>query len=215
MRTALVFAGGDPPPPSSLDGLLPAEVVIAADSGLRHALALGSSVDVVVGDLDSADPADVERAAAAGSVVERHPVAKDATDLELALDTARARGVERIVVIGGHGGRLDHFLANALLLAAPALVHLGGEARLGDSTVFVVRDHLELVGAVGDLCSLLPVGGVARGVTTDGLRFPLHAEALEPGTTRGVSNELVTAHAHVSLTSGVLLAILPRSRKAA
>jgi thiamine pyrophosphokinase len=215
MRTALVFAGGDRPPPSSLDGLLPADVIIAADSGLGHALALGCRVDLVVGDLDSADPADLERAAAAGSVIERHPVAKDTTDLALALDAARARGVDRIVVIGGHGGRLDHFLANALALTAPALEGIHVEARMGDAVVLVVRDRVEILGAAGDLCSLLPIGGVARRVTTEGLRFPLRAEDLEPGSTRGVSNEFVTSRAQVSLTDGVLLAILPQTGKVA
>ncbi len=90
MRTALVFAGGERPPPSAVDGLLAADVVIAADSGLGHALALGCAVDLVVGDLDSVDPDDARRARRpAGAVVEQHPADKDATDLELALDAAR------------------------------------------------------------------------------------------------------------------------------
>ena len=50
--------------------------------------------------------------------MQRHPVAKDATDLELALDAALAMGPADVTVVGGHGGRLDHFLGNALLLAA-------------------------------------------------------------------------------------------------
>jgi thiamine pyrophosphokinase len=215
MGTVLVFAGGDRPPSTALDGLLPADVVIAADSGLGHALALGCHVDLVVGDLDSAAPSDLERAAAAGSVIERHPVAKDATDLELALEAARAHGADHVVVIGGHGGRLDHFLANALVLTSPALAGMRVEARVGDADLVVVRDHAELQGRIGDLCSLLPVGGPARGVLTEGLRFPLHSEDLHPGSTRGVSNELVTTRAHVSLTHGVLLAVLPHTRKAA
>ena len=89
---AFVFAGGDPPAPSVLDDLPEATVVIAADSGLHHAIALGCTVDVVVGDLDSADPAVVADVEARGAVIERHPVAKDATDLELALLAARDRG---------------------------------------------------------------------------------------------------------------------------
>jgi thiamine pyrophosphokinase len=210
-----VFAGGDRPPSTALDGLPPADVVIAADSGLGHALALGCHVDLVVGDLDSAAPSDLERAVAAGSVIERHPVAKDATDLELALEAARTHGSDHVVVIGGHGGRLDHFLANALVLTSPAFTGLRVEARVGDARLLVVRDHTELHGRIGDLCSLLPIGGVARGVVTEGLRFPLRSEDLEPGSTRGVSNEFVTTAAQVSLTGGVLLAILPNTGKAA
>ena len=149
-------------------------------------------------------------------MIERHPVAKDATDLELALDAARARGVERIVVIGGHGGRLDHFLANALVLTAPALEHVRVEARIGDATVVVVRDRVELLGAVGDLCSLLPIGGVARGVTTEGLRFPLRVG--RPRARLDARRQQRVPHdprARVARPSGVLLAVLPLPGKAA
>src|SRR5262249_11223939 len=54
-------------------------------------------------------------AVAAGAVVERHPTAKDATDLELALLAARDRGAAEIVVVGGHGGGLDPLPAHLLL----------------------------------------------------------------------------------------------------
>ncbi len=213
-NVALVFTGGDPPPPNALRSLPPADVVIAADSGLDHAMALGFPVDLVVGDLDSADPAAIDAAVAAGAAVEHHPEVKDATDLELALLAARDRGCTHVIVVGGHGGRLDHFLANALLLASPTLADLRVEARLGDARVFVVRRDHELHGEAGDLCTLLPLGGPAIGVRTEGLRFPLHGETLGPGSTRGVSNELLSSVARVSLVDGVLLAILPDPGKA-
>src|SRR5436189_171657 len=142
--------------------------------------ALGIAVDVVVGDLDSVDLQVLDAARHAGAVVERHPAAKDATDLELALLAARERGVAEILVVGGHGGRLDHFLANALLLAAPAFSSLHVEARVGPADVVVVRDHAVLHGRVGDLCSLLALGGPALGVRTEGLRFALAGDDLLP-----------------------------------
>src|SRR5262245_11233616 len=103
----VVIAGGDPVSSAELPDLPAGTRVIAADSGVEHALALGLAVDLVVGDFDSASPESVERAAAAGAVIERHPVAKDATDLELALDAAARTGARHIHVLGGHGGRLD------------------------------------------------------------------------------------------------------------
>jgi thiamine pyrophosphokinase len=213
VSTALVFAGGDPPATTALRDLPEVDVVIAADSGLAHARALGLAVDVVVGDLDSVTREDLDAAVAAGAAVERHPTAKDATDLELALLAARDRGAREIVVIGGHGGRLDHFLANLLLLGAPDLSGVHVSARVGDSTVTVVRDRAELAGVPGALCSLLPVGGPAEGVRTERLRFPLDRETLFPGSTRGVSNEFLTTTATVTLERGVLLAAVPRSGK--
>jgi thiamine pyrophosphokinase len=205
--SALVFAGGDPPDLADL--LTGVELVVAADSGLEHALALGVDVDLVVGDLDSVDRAALDRAVAAGANVEAHPAEKDATDLELALDAAVARGATTVRVLGAHGGRFDHFLANVLLLTSPRFATVRIDARLGDAHVAVVRDRADLSGAPGALCSLLPVGGPAVGVTTHDLRYPLRRETLEPGSTRGVSNEFLAAEAAVSLEAGVLLAIIP------
>jgi thiamine pyrophosphokinase len=207
--TALVFAGGDPPSPEA--GLPTADLVIAADSGLEHAQALGVAVDLVIGDLDSVAPGALDEAIAAGVAVERHPTAKDASDLELALDAALDRGVTAVHVLGIGGGRFDHFLANVLLLASPRYRSARVDARIGDAEVTVVRERVELVGAPGRLCSLLPLGGPAEGVVTEGLRYPLHRELLPPGTTRGVSNEFLDHLAAVSLDAGVLVAVVPTS----
>src|SRR5688572_27553768 len=84
----VVITGGDRVERDHLPTLPEGTRVVAADSGVDHALALGLDVDLVVGDFDSASPQALERAAAEGATVERHPAAKDATDLELALDAA-------------------------------------------------------------------------------------------------------------------------------
>jgi thiamine pyrophosphokinase len=209
--TAYVFAGGDAPGAGALVDLGDQVLVIAADSGLAHAHAAGVRVDVVVGDLDSVDPDQLDAAAAAGTTIERHPTDKDATDLELALETARRHGARRVVVVGAEGGRVDHFLANVLLLASPAFADLEVEARLGRGTTTVVRPGpgRELRGAAGELVTLLAVGGAAHGVHTEGLRWRLSGDTLAPGSSRGVSNQLVAEVARVRLAEGVLLAVQP------
>ena len=207
----LVVTGGDAIPPAALDRLPPASCVIGVDSGVAHAVALGLHVDLAIGDFDSLDAGVLDDVEAGGTLVERHPVAKDATDLELGLEAAAAHGATRVVALGGHGGRLDHLLANALLLAAPRFADLAVEARMGPAVVTVARPTTPATvsGAPGATVSLLPVGGVARGVTTTGLAYPLDAEDLAPGTTRGVSNELTGTCATVSLVEGALLVVRP------
>ena len=184
--------------------------VIAADGGLERAGELGLEVDVVVGDLDSVSSAALARAETAGTRIVRHPVAKDATDLELALDEAAALGARRVLVIASAGGRLDHLAALLLLLGAERYAALELDALVGDAVVAVVRGERILRGDPGDLVTLLPLGGVARGVTTSGLEYPLAGETLSSGTTRGVSNVFTSAEARVTLAEGILLAIRPR-----
>jgi thiamine pyrophosphokinase len=183
--------------------------VIAADGGLERAGELGLEVGVVVGDLDSVSAAALARAEATGTRIVRHPVAKDATDLELALDEAAALGARSVLVIGSAGGRLDHLAASLLLLGAERYEALELDALVGDAVVHVVRGERTLRGSPGDLVTLLPLGGAAEGVTTSGLEYPLAAETLSSGTTRGVSNVFLGEEARVTVASGVVLAICP------
>jgi thiamine pyrophosphokinase len=203
---AVVVASGEGPELT----LPPAETVVAADGGLLRARALGLGVDVVVGDLDSATPEALAAAEAEGARIVRHPQAKDATDLELALDEVVALGARRVLVVASAGGRLDHLLGSVLLLAEERYAGLELDAHVGDALVHVVRGERTLRGAPGELLTLVPLGGAADGVTTDGLEYPLRGETLAPGTTRGVSNVFLETEAHVTLERGVLLAIRPQ-----
>ena len=186
-----------------------ARSVVAADGGLQRAHELGLAVDVVVGDLDSVTPDALAAAEAAGVRVVRHPPAKDATDLELALDESVALGARRVLLVASSVGRLDHLLGSLLLLGSARYAALELDALVGDALVHVVRRERTLSGAPGELVSLLAVGSPALGVVTDGLEYPLRSETLEPGSSRGLSNVFTGAEARIGLADGVLLAIRP------
>ncbi len=206
--TAVVFTGGDPVP-HDLRLMLPDDAFfIAADSGLRTAFDLEIDVDLVIGDLDSADPTDVATAIEAGAEVERHPADKDATDLELALEAALTRGLSPVIVVGGAGwDRFDHLLANALLLASPRFAPLRPRWWVKGAHVTIVHDRSVLQGVPGDKVTLLAAGGPVKGVNTRNLRWPLVNETLSPGSTRGVSNEMTSHAATITVDEGVLIAI--------
>ncbi|MDX1468551.1 MAG: thiamine diphosphokinase [Acidimicrobiia bacterium] len=206
METIVIFAGGDQPSPDLLEELPQADSILAADGGYDIAVAFGFKVDVLVGDLDSiaADliPRDV--------MVERHPVDKDATDLELALELAARESPDRVVVAGGGGGRLDHELAVAALLCSP---RWGSIAEIdwlsGRGRAHVVTSHRRIHGDVKAKVSLLAFGGPATGVETKGFKWDLKGETIHPGSTRGVSNELVSPVGDIRIGQGCLLAIFP------
>lgn len=214
-----VFAGGEEQEslPKGLGGEREADLVIAADGGLRWAQKLGVQADVVVGDMDSADGAALAEVEAGGAEIVRHDPDKDATDLELALRLACERGASSITLIGGHGGRLDHFLGNIALLASlPKGVQ--AQALMGDAEIAVLHgtgaagtrnksSSRVFDGEPGRQVSLIPWGADASGVSTTALRWPLAGETLPLGTSRGISNEMTGTQAEIALESGTLLVI--------
>jgi len=207
--TVLVLCGGGLPNPMLV--VPPADVVVAADSGADQAAALGLRVDVLVGDLDSIGPATLATLREEGTEVQQHPPDKDATDVELALAAAVDMAPARIVMIGGHGGRLDHALATMGALSAVATPGRAVEAWMGPALVQVTADDVSISGRPGELVSLVPIGGPVQGVTTAGLRWPLVLATLAAGSTRGVSNELVDDRARVMVGAGALAVVRPHA----
>jgi len=203
MVTVVVLSGG-PDAPGVVE--IPAgATVIAADGGAELARMLGVTVDLLVGDLDSVS---AETLAEIGRV-ERYPVEKDATDLELALHAALRFEPERVLVVGGAGGRLDQLFSGLVLLAAEAYAGVQLDGQFGAAAVHVVRGERTFDGEPGELVSLFAVHGPAIGVVTDGLMYPLCGERLEPGSSRGVSNLFVAPRARIVVERGVLLAVRP------
>ena len=207
VRTAFIFCGGGP-------ARLPIDVpddalVIAADVGLAEANRLGVAVDVLVGDLDSVDPVDLEAFEGAGGEVRRHPEDKDATDLDLAITDAIVAGAGRIVVVGGDHGRLDHRSRTPCCWRRHVTPRSRSTRSSAASRLHVVRGRRELVGAPGELISLLALGGPAHGVRTEGLRWPLDGAVLEPGSSLGVSNRFDSVRAVIEVADGVVLAVRP------
>ncbi len=205
-HAVVVIAGGDVPVGAPLAA---GATVIAVDSGVDHARRLGLQVDLAIGDFDSVSDAGLEWAQESGAEIRRHPATKDATDLELALDAALELEPAHVLVLGAGGGRLDHLLANLLLLGAARFASLPIDAYLDGARVGVVRGERAISGEPGDLVTLLPLHGATRGVTTTGLAYALADATIDAGSTVGVSNVFTEREARVAVGSGVLLAIQP------
>jgi thiamine pyrophosphokinase len=177
--------------------------VVAADNGATTALAFGLRPDVVIGDFDSLEPGSL--AALDGVPIETYPRDKDATDGQLAIERALRMQPNELWLLGFLGGpRLDQELANVLLLASVAtpavLLDERNECRLvRPGPGYTWRPE------AGEVISLVPLSSEVLGITTTGLRWPLHDEALRLGDTRGVSNEPVSDEVHLSIEAGLLI----------
>jgi thiamine pyrophosphokinase len=208
MPRILIFANGQLPDIERARPLVkPDDYIICADGGARHALALGLTPDVVIGDLDSITDGEIRQVEKAHVKLIKYSHDKDETDLELAMRYALDQKPTSIVVLAALGYRLDHTLGNFALLSDQALAALDVRFDDGIDEAFFCRDRSEVHGRAGDLVSLIPWGSPVEGVRTDGLKWPLRDEALQPEKTRGISNEMTAGAAEVRIAAGLLLVI--------
>ncbi len=205
-KRIIIFANGDLPDLEKARALLHEDdLIIAADGGTRHALALGLTPNVIVGDLDSL-PANFEISKFENEVI-LYPRDKNETDLELAIQHALTLNPEQVIILAALGGRLDQTLGNIALISnlRPSTfdIHLDD----GIEEIFFCHDTCEINGTPNDLVSLIPWQGEVAGIVTTGLKWPLQNETLYPNKTRGISNEMVGEAATVQIKSGLLLIV--------
>lgn len=216
MVQAVVVIGGGALSTRAIDAIRPDAVVIAADSGLDHAVAAGLRPAVLVGDLDSISASGRMWAYARGVEIHEHPMDKDATDTEIAIARAlEVPGIRHLFVVGGvdESGerRLDHQLATILALGHPSLAELASvRAVLGEAGFSMLHPGRRSVLDVepGQTFSLLALHGPCNGVTLTGARWPLDNASFAGTEARGVSNE-ASDHTEVLVTSGVLTVVIP------
>lgn len=208
MQRAVIFINGVLPDPALVRGLLkPDDYIIAVDGGTHHILELGLSPSIIIGDLDSLS--DGEKKIVEGRKIRTliFSADKDETDLELAMNFAVESGYQNVLLVGALGRRLDQTLGNLSLLTNPSLSKVNLRMDDGLEEVIYIDKKGTIQGMAGDLVSLVPWGGDVTGITTRGLRWALKSETLFSHKTRGISNQLLSEDASVTINSGHLLVI--------
>ncbi|MDA8227200.1 MAG: thiamine diphosphokinase, partial [Desulfitobacterium hafniense] len=190
--------------------------LVCADGGGNSALTSGRLPDVLIGDLDSIDPGNLESCLSAGVKVMRFPREKDETDLELALAFAVEHlkdscseedvGKREIWLYGATGGRIDHLLGNISLMIGYA--QRGWRIRLIDPvhTIWIISGMETVAGAKDQEISLLALSEKAV-VSLEGFYYPLVEETLYQNIPRGISNVFLGNAGTVTVHEGLVLAV--------
>ncbi len=179
-----------------------AEIVIAADSGYDTAVGMGVKPDIVIGDMDSITNKNNLKEYSEGNVLE-FSKDKDETDTELGIQYLKAHQFNEIVIIGGGGGRMDHFLAILLLFDrefSPDIwyTHNTRFKKIAGSCIVHSRK--------GQLVSFFPTGsGVCR-MKSKGLKWPLNGLEWSRGD-MGISNITTEDPFLVEMLEGRLIMI--------
>lgn len=173
------------------------DFVICADGGYNHALKMGITPDVLLGDFDSARGFENVR-----DRIE-YPVRKDFTDGELAVMYAVEHGYNDVALIAMTGDRLDHTLADILLLDKCK----NGVIIDDNNEVYLLKEKLEINGRKGQTLSIIPINGDAYGITTKGLEYPLCSETLYFASSRGISNVMINSKCEITIKKGIAVVV--------
>lgn len=199
----LIVANGAPPSAKLFTKRYKqADYVIAADGGL--AVFGDAAPNLIVGDMDSAGKASLEKYRRMGSELLVAPVEKNETDSMLALDEAIRRGAKRITMLGATGMRLDHTLSNLAMLKRAMQKGVALTIEDDEQVITIGRGEFDITGKKGQTVSILPMNASAH-VTATGLYYPLENLLLANNKARGVSNVFLGGSAHISTKQPVIL----------
>lgn len=190
-----------------------ADYVICADGGARHLINMKIIPDVIIGDLDSINQVDREFFLEEKVKFHKFPTNKDATDTELAVDFALSHSPSEVILLGAIGSRMDHSIANASLLKKILDAGVKGRIINENNEIFILNtmvNELAIKGNKGDFLSLIPMCDKVRGITLDGLKYPLRDAEISFGSSLGISNEFEGNEAKVEIKEGLLLVIKAR-----
>lgn len=186
------------------------DYVICADGGVNYLMKINSLPHIVLGDLDSANEEGLEFIKRYSIPIEKYSSEKDETDTELAINHLLERDIKDITLMGVTGSRIDHSLANVLLLRQ--IHNKGANAKIinENNTVYYVRDFLELGKKENHYISIIPLTMEGITVSLEGFLYPLNKKYIQFSSTLGISNEILEDKGFIYIHEGEALVIESR-----
>ncbi|WP_147802361.1 thiamine diphosphokinase [Alkalicoccus halolimnae] len=208
----IVYAGGPDfliPHPSELIKKYGMEIRwIGVDRGAYALMKENIGMEKALGDFDSVNDEELVELHRYSDNIEHYPADKNETDLELALKYANESEPEKIIIVGGTGGRMDHFLMAVHLMeksSAPVWI----EDHSNRIRVLHQGEHL-FENADFPYVSFLPCTEKVKKLSLKGFKYNLSNETLYKSSSLCISNEWNGGQASVSFSEGGLLMIETR-----
>jgi len=203
MKKGVLFTGGEGPCKKYVDTCVgTADIIAAADSGMDLAYSLGIIPDYLIGDMDSLINHSLIRKLPEERVFTAD-TEKDETDTELGLDLLFSKKCDEITIIGGGGGRIDHFLGILSLFHREAHPH---KWLMRDYMIHCISRKTRIYGRIGCKVSFFPVGRTEATMTSQGLKWNLNSLIWEIGDA-GISNVIAESPCVVVPKTGRLILV--------
>ena len=195
-------------PIRSLTDISAYDLIVCADSAYLAAKKENIIPHLVIGDFDHGTGVRPDENEKNTVTV---PCEKDDTDTMLCLKYALGQGAEDVTILGGIGGRLDHTFANLQTLAYAEKNGAHACLLAENDEAFLLSGSIRLPRRAQDwYLSVFAYDGVCRGVTEKGTKYEVENATLDTNFPLGVSNEIVSDHAEISVKEGRLLVILSK-----
>lgn len=174
--------------------------LIAADGAAESLFRVGIVPEFVVGDLDSIDPEVLTLLRESSEIVFEPD--QETNDFEKALRFAQTMLWNRCLIVGIHGGDLEHSLNNwSVLTRFGRTMNLVALDR--DRFGIPIYDSFAYSSTMDELLSIIPQPHAC--ITTSGLLWPLTAEVLEHGTREGARNRSSAERVEIIIHQGSIL----------
>lgn len=174
-----------------------------ADGGYNHCKTLNISPLEVWGDLDSINNDDIKNLKDNKIPVIQFNKDKDFTDGELIIESIYKKNYEKIIIIGGLGGRLSHTLTNlSFIIKYQNTIFLTEKEE-----VFFVNKKHTLTNLKGITVSFIPFSSDVEFLTLEGFKYPLLNHKLILGSSICMSNIVSDNLALITYSKGYLIGI--------
>lgn len=208
--TGVLICGGMISNYLACKGILPEKdvIIICADGGARHIQQLQLIPDLIMGDMDSIEPTlliEMKKTIK----IEVFAPEKDLTDSELVALKAVEMGCTSLIFLAAWGSRMDHTLANIMLMER--LAFDGRDCVMTDGVNFIYSVSKKITldrKNASAMVSLLPSTPIVKGVSTRGLQYSIKQKDMRRGENIGVSNYIIDENAEISIEEGILLVVL-------
>lgn len=201
----LIVTGGDPPEYELLHSYFKLSSFVIGVDGTADLFCQTKLIpDVLIGDFDTASPAYVSVLEKSGVKIIRLKPEKDETDTEAAVNYAISMGAEEIIILGALGKRIDHTIANIMMLVRADMS--GAKCRIIDKSteLIVTNKNMQIDGFPGLTVSIMPLTSEVT-VNAVGLKYPLKGLKLGWGSSRGISNIMLGNMAELEIIGGYAL----------
>ncbi|MFP4367956.1 MAG: thiamine diphosphokinase [Candidatus Kapaibacterium sp.] len=171
--------------------------ILAADGAGIRLLAEGLKADYVVGDLDSFFAYDSFREYDDDKII--HLPDQEMNDFEKTLLFAETKGYRKALILGMHGGELEHSLNNWSVFKRYAKRM---ELCIYDKTRFgiLINKGVKLSSSPGEIISIIPQPEIL--LSTENLRWELKNECLRFGQREGARNKSIGSEISIKVHSG-------------